>query len=257
MTTSPLRPRTLRRVLSVQAPAFTLLELMVSIAILILLIAILLPSLSYAREASRRVMCAGNLRQWGIALQLYRDEHNDFLPTEGTYLDLGKDYTWYTVLPPYLDLPPYLEYEGANENMQEFPNVHLWICPSKNLSDLFESTSGQNVFHYGINEVLDGVGDGTGGTLPDFPDMGEDPISAQYYLNKPYSVYMFDIYPNSPHGDQRDVAAGFHRDFANVLYVNGGVANFRAKDFVVNGDFEHGAVIWNHPKLYWGYPRKR
>ncbi|HNQ21713.1 MAG TPA: prepilin-type N-terminal cleavage/methylation domain-containing protein [Phycisphaerae bacterium] len=63
-----------------QGRAFTLIELLVVIAILALLIAILLPSLSAAREAGRGCVCLSNLRTVMLATQLYAQECNDWLP---------------------------------------------------------------------------------------------------------------------------------------------------------------------------------
>ena len=58
--------------------AFTLIELLVVIAIIAVLIAILLPMLNRAREQARRVKCASNLRQIGVALRLYGSDHKRY-----------------------------------------------------------------------------------------------------------------------------------------------------------------------------------
>lgn len=60
--------------------AFTLVELLIVVAIIGLLIAILLPSLSHARTMTLRALCAGNLHQIDLAMNMYLDSHNETYP---------------------------------------------------------------------------------------------------------------------------------------------------------------------------------
>ncbi len=60
--------------------AFTLVELLVVVAIIALLVSLLLPSLSRAKGSTRRVLCAGNLSHIGLGLIMYTEEHDGWYP---------------------------------------------------------------------------------------------------------------------------------------------------------------------------------
>jgi prepilin-type N-terminal cleavage/methylation domain-containing protein/prepilin-type processing-associated H-X9-DG protein len=89
--------------------AFTLVELLVVVAIIGVLVALLLPAVQAARAAARRSECASNMRQIGLAIHQYCDTHRGRFPfiVHGEDSRTGKartkDDSWIYSLAPYLE----------------------------------------------------------------------------------------------------------------------------------------------------------
>jgi len=98
--------------------AFTLIELLVVIAIIALLMGILLPALSRVRKQARTVYCLNNLKQLGIALQMYAQECDDFIPRA---LDNQKA-RWILVFIPFLG--------EEHRSATDYRKVDIYQCPS-------------------------------------------------------------------------------------------------------------------------------
>ena len=120
------------------ASAFTLVELLVVIGIIAVLIGILLPSLSRAREQSKSTKCLSNLRQIATAMTMYVSEQKGKLPLYNYVDSAGTTIWWPEALTPYVNI------KGARGN-----NLSVWSCPSYP-SELPANISAAAT-HYGIN----------------------------------------------------------------------------------------------------------
>ena len=117
---------------------FTLVELLVVIAIIGVLVALLLPAVQAAREASRRARCQNNMRQLGIALQNYHDTFRRF-PPAGTN---SNETSWTAHILPFIerkDLYDLFNFSAggytsgtnqAGRNAVALNRVDAFLCPS-------------------------------------------------------------------------------------------------------------------------------
>ena len=123
--------------------AFTLIELLISIAIIGALIAMFLPAVQAARESARRVTCINNLRQFGIGLTSYHDSLGE-LPSSPTAVpeetSLRFEPSNHVLLMPYFEEANLRNtYDSTKSWREQTPEiastvVPLFVCPSS--SDL-------------------------------------------------------------------------------------------------------------------------
>lgn len=102
--------------------AFTLVELLVVLALIGVLVGLLLPAVQYSRESARRVHCANNLRNQLLALHEFHDPHRHF----PTGLQEGPDYefSWCLQILPYLEQTPLAD---------RYDRTKPWSDPGGNL----------------------------------------------------------------------------------------------------------------------------
>ena len=139
----------MRRYHSIRS-AFTLVELLVVIAIIAILVAALLPAVQSAREASRRITCVNNLKQWSLAVNLYESAQRK-LPPSGIvgvnypeYDGLtGKMFSWMVLTLPYIEEQTLADRFDLNRNVLSQPNdpqataLAVMLCPSDDSRDQY------------------------------------------------------------------------------------------------------------------------
>lgn len=190
--------------------AFTLIEMLVVIAIITLLIAIITPTVNSSLRRARTVAGQSNLRQIGMGFHLYSRENDDRIPFEIGVAGAPERRTWHIAIAPYLQGFSRADLEAQ---VGQRP-VGVFACPnSRNL------TRGGNYADYGMNIYVNGSETDQGGV---YRRLFEITAPSQVILVGDSQNCNRPLRPGSEDAllDRRQG----RNDSANILYVDGRVS---------------------------------
>ncbi len=209
---------------------FTLIELLVVIAIIAILASLLLPAVSKAKAKAHAISCANNLKQWVIGMYLYTNDHDDYLPPEGTGNTLNTQTGWYVALPKELGLGNYFDMPWRTNALAPM-NGSIWICPANP-----RRSNGNNLFHYCMNEHIDETG------------ANDHPVKLATVPQTASVVWLFDNGKLAARAQQNNVHTNIHNHGANFAFLDGHVTRFRNVEY---WDFTKSQGRTNNPQLIW------
>jgi prepilin-type N-terminal cleavage/methylation domain-containing protein/prepilin-type processing-associated H-X9-DG protein len=205
-----------------RAPGFTLIELLVVIAIVTILAAMLLPALARAKAAAQRADCVGNMRQLGLATELYLDDNANLYFNRCAAPTAAGQQWWFGWLAAGAEgqrafdlssgsLFPYLR--GSN----------VRLCPSPAWSSAQFKPKGTNViFSYGCNSFL-------------FAAPSRNPVSAEKMLHPVGTALYADAAQVNTFQAPASASHPMFEEFYNVDLET----NFANPNNTPNGHFRH------------------
>jgi len=224
---------------------FTMVEILTVIGILCIFIGLLLPALSKARQSAKGVDCASNLRQWAMAVQMYANENDGFLPRRGqgvgaTYI-VNRPTDWFNALPPLMKAPQYIDLVNDNAILRP-GNWSVWICPQAN------DFPGQYYWSYGMNMAL---------SVWEANEFNGQPNKITGVGNTATMVFLTDapgnycsVYPSKLPGGYNPVSR--HNGCVNICFLDGHVAAIPGSYIGCGtGLIERADIQWLPPGSMW------
>jgi prepilin-type N-terminal cleavage/methylation domain-containing protein/prepilin-type processing-associated H-X9-DG protein len=222
--------------------AFTLVELLVVIAVIGVLASLLLPAVARAVGSGRQIFCQNNLRQLGIAWIVYAGDHDDRLAYNLGATDInamllrGEHYNWAnSVLNWEVDSSNTNELLNTQASLGPYvaANAAVFRCPSDNVVSRVQKNAGwtHRSRTYSMNAMVGNAGEFTlGGTNVNNPDYQQYMTSSE--IKAPSSIFAFiEEHPHSINDgyflnkgystEWYDLPASYHNGGANLAFSDG------------------------------------
>ena len=252
------------RSLRPNSAAFTLLELLLVIAICALLFGLLLPALSKAKTKGRQLECLNHLRQWGFAYHLYAEDQDDAVPEEGnTTLEISHTQNrvaWYNKVTPYVGELTLVELYAKQSPPLPFSRS-LFACPAAPAPSppAFPSaatpTFSRAYFMYGINGRLcrNRTGSGSGAPvqrLSMVPNPSDVILQAEVDGNSPVA----GVAQSNVTGQY---AVGRHQRRGHFALCDGSARAIRTNEFLrTPAEANDAATEWLRARTVYWYPTR-